>query len=121
MKRANKEKERKKSRTEWLIRSSEIITPIDSKTLTSYSIFDDGLNRRGSGKESKRDPESPVYREFTAANGRLKAEHLPVWFLQSDVEKYIGGSDGDVEGAMRNFQDALAYVEFLHSCYLLSR
>ena len=29
---------------------------------------------------------------------------------QSDVEKYIGGSDGDVESALRNIQDALAYV-----------
>ena len=29
---------------------------------------------------------------------------------QSDVEKYIGGPDGDVESAMKRVQDALACV-----------
>jgi hypothetical protein len=29
---------------------------------------------------------------------------------QTDVEKHIGGPDGDVESALRQIQDALAYV-----------
>ena len=33
--------------------------------------------------------------------------------IQSDVEKYIGGPDGDVESTLRNIQDALACVPLL--------
>lgn len=29
---------------------------------------------------------------------------------QADVEEYIGGPDGEVEGPLKTFQDALAYA-----------
>ena len=32
---------------------------------------------------------------------------------QTDVEEYLGGADADVEGTLKSFQDALAYVLFL--------
>jgi uncharacterized protein YPO0396 len=31
-------------------------------------------------------------------------------FTKTDVEKHIGGPDGDVESALQQIQDALAYV-----------
>lgn len=42
----------------------------------------------------------------------FRAIHCPRFLdkRQSDVEKYIGGPDGDVESALRKVQDALAYV-----------
>lgn len=30
--------------------------------------------------------------------------------LQADVEEYLGGPDAEVEGPLKNFQDALAYA-----------
>ena len=39
--------------------------------------------------------------------------HLRIPDNQSDVEKYIGGPDGDVESAMKRVQDALACVSLL--------
>lgn len=29
---------------------------------------------------------------------------------QADVEEYLGGPDAEVEGPLKNFQDALAYA-----------
>ena len=49
-----------------------------------------------------------------------RAVHCPRFLdkRQSDVEKYIGGPDGDVEDALRRVQDALAYVLLISAIQL---
>lgn len=38
--------------------------------------------------------------------------------LQSDVDEYVGGPDGDVEATLKRVQDALAYVDHLNAMHL---
>ena len=85
--------------------------PINAASTKSHLIqHRDGL-RVGidiwTREKPARNTKSTFYREWASVSCTHR-HHQPTF--QADVEEYIGGPEGDVEGPLKAFQDAIAYV-----------
>ncbi len=69
--------------------------------MASQSVFSEEKNPRGIPKS-----------RYVVRISTNSSTPIPAYHSQENIESYIGGSDADVEGPLKRFQDALAYVMF---------